>query len=94
MTSALSANAKTTPNFYNNLKQNVQIAAVNMADAKNMLNYEFRDFSESEYYKFAKLFLSLDSEKFARYCGSGVGYSEIEQNAINMAYSDALQYVK
>ena len=94
LSSTLSANAKTTPKFYNNLKQNVEIAVANMADAQNMSNYEFSDFAESEYYKFAKLFLSLDSEKFARYCGSGVGYSEIEQNAINMAYSDALQYVK
>ena len=94
LASTLSANAKTTPKFYNNLKQNVEIAVANMADAQNMSNYEFSDFAESEYYKFAKLFLSLDSEKFAKYCGSGVGYSEIEQNAINMAYSDALQYVK
>ena len=94
LSSTLSANAKTTPKFYNNLKQNVEIAVANMADAQNISNYEFSDFAESEYYKFAKLFLSLDSEKFARYCGSGVGYSEIEQNAINMAYSDALQYVK
>ena len=94
LSNTLSANAKTTPKFYNNLKQNVEIAVANMADAQNMSNYEFSDFAESEYYKFAKLFLSLDSEKFARYCGSGVGYSEIEQNAINMAYSDALQYVK
>lgn len=94
LSSTLSANAKTTPKFYNNLKQNVGIAVANMADAQNMSDCKFSDFAESEYYKFAKLFLSLDSEKFARYCGSGVGYSEIEQNAINMAYSDALQYVK